>query len=834
MLREPLVVPALALCLGIAAGHFCYIGLAELALPLAAALALTALSIWRGSGRWIRLFCVSLVIVLVGLALQAFHRPGRPPRLDAADAETVALSGCVVNPPVFSPDRERFLLELAPRALAQVTVDSKPNQRVELPYGVPVELVAKVRRPRSFQNPGEFDFADYLAHQRIFWIAEVRDPGDIRRLPGACGHRWLGALFWLRTKALDRLEGLYPDDPRTEGLLAAMLLGQTLGVERRWTDDFRLTGTYHALVISGQHVAVLALTLLFLLRVLLLSRVPALGIATVAIWLYAFLSGMNPPAVRAAAGFTLFLLASYCCRRIRILNSVAAIAMVYLAIDPELLFDSSFQLSFVSAAAIAAFALPAMDRYTTPVRHAIKRFSQVRYDTAIEDPHAKQWRVELRLVAETLRIWSGISSASASAAVAWATRLGIFVVDCALISACIQFAVALPMVQYFHRLSVTALSANVLVVPLFCAVMPAGFAALITGWRPIAWFTAALLHAGQAIAAGHAYMEPARRITDVPLVFAAGFAAALVMLAICLRLRSRWTPAAGCVAAALFLCVYLEPWPALTRTGWLEVSGLDVGQGDSLLVVFPHGTTMLIDAGGFAGAERMARKPQMDIGEEVVSPYLWFRQIQKLDVVVLTHGHSDHMGGLAAVIDNFRPRELWTGVEPPSQGWSEVLRHAAAHGTRVRWLKRQHETITIDGTTIRVLAPAADYQPKDIAGNDDSVVLEIRYGRRSVLLTGDAEKPIERDMLAHSLLEPVTLLKVGHHGSKTSSSQEFLDAVAPQFALISDGYKNSFHHPHPSVLARLAARHAEVLRTDERGLITFRTDGNKVEIEAFR
>jgi competence protein ComEC len=834
VLREPLNVPALALCLGIAAGHYCYIGLAELALPLAAGVALTSLAFGRGCRRWIRLSCVSLTIALAGLALQAIHRPGRPPTLDADDADTVVLIGCVVNPPVFSPDRERFLLELAPRALAQVTVNSKPNQRIELPYGVPVELVAKVRRPRSFQNPGEFDFAAYLAHQRIFWTAEVRNPADIRRLPGACGHRWLGALFWLRTKALDRLERLYPDDPRTESLLAAMLLGQTLGVERRWTDDFRLTGTYHALVISGQHVAVLALTLLFLLRVLLLGRVPALAIATVAIWVYAFLSGMNPPAVRAAAGFTLFLLASYCCRRIRILNSVAAIAMVYLAFDPDLLFDPSFQLSFVSAAAIAAFALPAMDRYTTPIRHAVKRFSQIRYDTAIDDPRAQQWRVELRLVAETLRVWTGITSASANFAIEWVTRLGIFIVDCALISACIQFAVALPMVQYFHRLSVTSLSANVLVVPLFCAVMPAGFAAILTGLRPIAWFTAALLNAGQAIAAGHAYIEPARRITDVPFLFGAGFAAALVTLAICLRLKSRWTPMAGCVAALLFLCIYLEPWPALRRAGWLEVSGLDVSQGDSLLVVFPRGTTMLVDAGGFPGAERMARKPQMDIGEEVVSPYLWFRQIHALDYVVLTHGHSDHMGGLVAVIDNFRPRELWTGVEPPSEGWSEVLRHAAAHGTQVRWLKRGPETIAIDGTTLRVLAPATGYQPKDIAGNDDSLVLEIRYGRRSVLLTGDAEKPVERDMLAHSLLQPVTLLKVGHHGSKTSSSQEFLDAIAPQFALISDGYKNSFHHPHPSVLARLAERHAEVLRTDERGLITFRTDGNKVEIETFR
>lgn len=834
MLREPLLVPSLAVCLGIAVGHFCYIGLGEL-LPLAAAaLALTGVAFWRRSKQWLRLSCVCLLAALGGLALQALHRPGLPPKLDADDAETVLLSGCVVNPTVFSPDRERFLLELAPRALAQVTILAKPGQRVELPYGTKVELAAKVRRPRAYQNPGEFDFAAYLAQQHIFWIASVSDAGDIRRLSGNCGHPGLAALFWLRTKALDRLERLYANDAQAGGLLAAMLLGQTLGVERSWTDDFRLTGTYHALVISGQHVAVLALTLLFLLRVLLLGRVPALSITAVAIWLYAFLSGMNPPAVRAAGGFTLFLLASYCCRRIRILNSVALIATAYLVFDPELLFDSSFQLSFVSAAAIGAFALPAMDRYTKPVRQAVKRFTETRYDTAIADPLAKQWRVELRLAAETLRGWTRTSSPTAQRVVEWAAHAGVFIADCALISACIQFAVAIPMVTYFHRLSVTALSANVLVVPLFCAVMPLGFAAIITSWQPVAWVTAALLHAGQAIAAWHALLEPARRITDLPPAILCGFAGALVLLAFCLRLKTRWTPLAGCAALALFLAVYLEPWPPEIRKGWLEVSALDVSQGDSLLVVFPQGSTMLVDAGGFPGAERMVRKPQMDIGEEVVSPYLWHRRIQRLDYVILTHGHSDHLGGLAAIIDNFHPRELWTGLEPPSEGWKAVLRHAAAHGTKVRWLRRSPGTVNIDGTKVRVLAPGPHSESTEIAANDDSLVLEVRYGRRSVLLTGDAEKPVEWDLVANSLLQPVTLLKVGHHGSKTSSSEEFLNAASPQFAFISAGYKNQFHHPHPSVLARLAAHHAEVLRTDEHGLITFRTDGDKVEIDTFR
>jgi competence protein ComEC len=149
-------------------------------------------------------------------------------------------------------------------------------------------------------------------------------------------------------------------------------------------------------------------------------------------------------------------------------------------------------------------------------------------------------------------------------------------------------------------------------------------------------------------------------------------------------------------------------------------------------------------------------------------------------------------------------------------------------------MNRAYAAMSIGGARLRVLAPAVGYVPGDVAVNDDSLVLEVRYGRRGILLTGDAERPIEEELVSSGQLQPVTLLKVGHHGSKTSSSEEFLNQVAPQFALISDGYMNQFHHPHPSVLERLAEHHAGILRTDQRGAITFRTDGEKVEVETFR
>jgi competence protein ComEC len=265
----------------------------------------------------------------------------------------------------------------------------------------------------------------------------------------------------------------------------------------------------------------------------------------------------------------------------------------------------------------------------------------------------------------------------------------------------------------------------------------------------------------------------------------------------------------------------------------LEVTAIDVGQGDSIFLAFPDGTTMLVDAGGFPGFTNMAHKPQLEFGEDVISPYLWSRRIRHIDYAVLTHGHSDHMGGLTAILDNFRPRALWVGAEPETEEWKTIQQHAAADGVNILSLNRASPPIHFGNAQVRVLAPSVDYTPGDKPHNNDSLVLEVTYGSRRVLLTGDAERSVENDLVNSGELCPVTLLKVGHHGSRTSSTEEFLTATTPQFAFISDGYKNQFHHPHPIVLERLNKHKTKILRTDEHGLATFITDGNKVEVSSY-
>jgi competence protein ComEC len=243
---------------------------------------------------------------------------------------------------------------------------------------------------------------------------------------------------------------------------------------------------------------------------------------------------------------------------------------------------------------------------------------------------------------------------------------------------------------------------------------------------------------------------------------------------------------------------------------------------------------MLVDAGGptggvthqgGAGNSAAGGVSKFDIGEDVVSSYLWSRNVHRLDVVALTHAHSDHMGGMPAVLRNFRPRELWVGHNPPIPAYRQLLSQAASLGIRVRSFSAG-DTMPFGATTVHVLAPAPTYQPRDSATNDDSLVLRLAYAGHSALLEGDAEAPSEAAMLSLPASDLSSdLLKVGHHGSKTSTIPPFLARVAPHLAVISVGPYNSYRHPRWETLDKLQLEGARTWRTDLLGISTFYIDG---------
>jgi len=831
--KDPLLAPLIGLAAGIVASRFITFEIRELLICLPLLIGLSWLAAQRS--RPIAAGCYITVMFACGVLIALLHRPGRAPQIDAGSRETVLLDGCVVDPPAFYEGRDQFTVELAPGARARVTLTIREGEQPpDLRYGQKVEFEARVRPIRNFQNPGAFDYQAFAARSHIYWTASIAQGSPVTIAAGRCGSRFTAGIFALRTAALKRIEQLYQGDPYATGIMEATLIGESSKLEKIWTDHFRRTGTYHMLVIDGLHITVLAAFLLLLLRLCFVPELGALAIAAAGAWLYALVSGFNAPAVRAAGGFTIYLACRYFYRRRRLLNLLAAVAIVYLVWDPGQLFEAGFQLSFLAVAAIAALAVPLLEASSSPFSAALAGITETNRDPRLP-PRAAQFRVELRLLAETIRCYLKIPATWIARALALAARLIFYAYEMAVISTAIQIGLALPMAVYFHRISLSGFSANVLVVPLLALVVPTGFAAIFTGWHFMAAIAEKLLRAGQSVADWHLRFEPAWRVADPPLWLAVAFSAALVAFAIAMSrspayLKSRWASAA-CVMA-LFVLLFWHPFPPQVWRGELELTAVDVGQGDCLLVSFPDGKLMLVDGGGILSFGGRARS-KIDIGEEVVSPYLWKRSIREVSVMVLTHAHDDHAGGMPALIENFHPSELWTGATPASKAWSQVRERANAQQVKIIAM-HSGRSFDFGGAHIEILSPPADYAPGGTPKNNDSLAMRITFGQRSFLLTGDMEKPMELRALADGRPLRADVLKVGHHGSNTSSIDPFLDAVSPSFALISDGFENSFRHPHPLVLERLAAHHAGALRTDLQGLITARTDGRRIWIETYR
>jgi len=702
-----------------------------------------------------------------------------------------------------------------------------------------VRAVVRLLPPEVYHDPGVWSRADYLLDQGITSTATIAaDRVEVLgHAPGALlpcrmttwQHASTTRLLILPTAMRNFPAPLRLSDDDA-AMLAAMVAGDRTYLTHSLRVGFERTGSFHMLVVSGFHLAIVAACIFFVTRRLRIPRVPATLLTIAASFAYALFTGFATPVQRSLWMVALYLLGRLVYRERNALNTIGFAALCLLVENPRSLFDSSLQMTLLAVLAIAGVAAPLLRGTIHPYAAATRDLRLAAIDIKLT-PRLAEFRLMMRIVADQLERAS--NPRLAWRVFPWWVRLVIRIVELVVVSCIAELAMALPMAVYFHRITIFALPVNLLILPLLVVLMPA---ALLTLLLLVVWPAAAVVPATVVALVMHFGVGLVHLFGSVslgdfripnPLLWQSAAFCALLGIAIFLAHESlargtSWMRRSAWSALAMAALASVLPRPVERPKSALLMEAIDVGQGDSLLIITPDGKTLLIDGGGFGGGPRQA--PQdFDIGEEVVSPALWARGIRHLDAVALSHAHSDHISGLFAVLNNFHPDELWVGNNPRVGQYSALLVEAAALHVRVKSF-RSGDAFTFGSTQVNVLAPFRDYVPGAEPANNDSLVLHMAYGATSVMLEGDAEAPIEQAMLAEPDLSS-TLLKVGHHGSITSTRPEFLARVAPQWAVISCGLRNRYGHPREEVLQELQQAHVRTFRTDTNGISCFVLDG---------
>ncbi|MBS1793461.1 MAG: ComEC/Rec2 family competence protein [Acidobacteria bacterium] len=749
---------------------------------------------------------------------------------------------------------------------SEPTADEFRN--LELRGGARIRVACGLRREDAFLNPGVVSKKELLDGQGIDATAVVKSPANVEKLADPRGFSPVRLLSDWRKTLIDGFRSRF--GVATAGIMIASLLGDKYFLDKPTAELFRDDGTFHVLVISGLHITFIGGLALLLVRVFTRRRFWQFVVAAGFLWAYSIAVGAEVPVVRAAIMFTGVLFSQVVYRRASLLNAVGLCSLLLLVWRPEDLFSQSFQLTLLSVLAIVAGAFPLVEKLRaigewqpsaeTPfppnVPVPLKRFCEMLY-----------WREAAWRIESGRQIWSANLFKSPYLKILEA-RGGQGVVrylfEGILVSLIVQ-AWLLPLgVLFFHRVSIASVLLNLWVgffiaLESFAAVIALALAAVSEqAALPLVKLTEALNWL--LLAVPRVFVENDLAGFRVPAytgpwrsIYVLYFAAVLILTIAVNRWRpfdldhkSRKFRVRGAAAAFLLLAalVVFHPFSAPAPDGRLHIDFLDVGQGDAALVTFPNGETLLVDGGGRPNygrqyVQRDGAEPELfepdaaTIGETVVSRFLWEKGYSRIDYLLATHADADHIQGLTDVAKNFRVRAAFFGRTPETDAdfaaLAEVLRRRRIEAVVVK----RGDVLDFGAARVEVLYPEADDSATADADNDHSVVLRVLFGAKRFLLTGDIEKGTERLLLANPDFLRADVVKVAHHGSRTSSTADFVAATRAVYAIVSVGRTSQFGHPHREIVERWQAAGAKILTTGERGTISVSTGGNDLVLNRF-
>jgi len=810
-------------------------------------------------------FCVPILlfISLGYLSIQPWMSPRVPTHHinHYTDSRRWDILGQIDNQPSQIKNRTSFDLRVAAldadhqtHAVAGLLRVTAVGDRPDIAVGDKIRFKSRMRSIANYKNPGGFDYKRFMAFKGIYATAYVR--GDririVEKSPPA-------AVFQMIHRMRSTFAGLVEKSGTSDvqGVLKAIIIGDRTQISDATRQSFNRAGVGHLLAISGLHIGIVATVAFAFLHWLMgwikpllwraWTRKAAALLSLVPVIAYGVVAGLSPSTQRAVLMVSVFLMTFLLAKEQDSMNTLALAALVILVVDPPSLFSISFQLSFVTVFVIIfgfssiqnyGFLQLAQNQSNWQKWLSVKLVSFLLvslFATCGSLPLVAFYFNQISLVGPAANFLVvpliGFITIPLGLVALFLSPLSLTLAAWCLRAGAVSLTWALDIVNFFAELPFAAIQTvtpNLLEIA--CFYILGGALLIILRSRPdgvpgLQAASAALSnrHAGMSDDSVPAITRKLEKISRLDWVGGSGGASPRKLARIVVIMALITLSADGCY------WLYQRFWHSDLR-----VTVIDVGDGNAALLEIPGGYTIMIDGGGFPD------NSSFDVGARIIAPFLWCKKIKTVDLLILSHPNSDHLNGLIYLADHFNVKTLWTNGEPSNTlGYHNLMKVCAGRGILsppYAHMAREHQ---ISGVRLDLLYPPQDFMEHKESDkwrntNNNSLVVKVSYGDAAFLFSGDITVPAELELvgLAAGRLSSMVLI-APHHGSRSSSSQEFIEKVDPEVVVVSCGHNSRFNFPHPEILQRYNDLGVSIYRTDLNGAVNLSTNGQQLEVNSF-